>query len=213
MINNPYEILGVSQNASNDEIKKAYHELSKKYHPDSYADNPLSELAEEKFKEIQEAYQMIMDQREGSFRGGFGGQSNSSYDAGGSYGGQENEQDAMRLNAVANYLNARRYQEALNALDGIASRPARWFYYAAVANAGMGNNIAAMEQARRANAMEPGNREYINFLNQLQWSGQRYQTRGYGNSGGGYDMANCCCDLWCADSLCECMGGDLISCC
>ena len=63
MIANPYEVLGVSPSASNDEVKRAYREMSRKYHPDSYVDNPLSGLAEEKFKEIQEAYDQIMNGR------------------------------------------------------------------------------------------------------------------------------------------------------
>ena len=71
MISDPYSVLGVSPNASDDEIKKAYRNMSRKYHPDSYADNPLSDLAEEKFKEVQEAYKQIMDERErgGSYSG------------------------------------------------------------------------------------------------------------------------------------------------
>lgn len=60
MINNPYEVLGVSPSASDDEIKKAYRDLTRKYHPDANVDNPLADLAEEKFKEVQEAYDMIM---------------------------------------------------------------------------------------------------------------------------------------------------------
>src|SRR5699024_1776222 len=60
MSKNPYDVLGVSQNASDDEVKKAYRELSRKYHPDANVDNPLADLAEEKFKEIQEAYDEIM---------------------------------------------------------------------------------------------------------------------------------------------------------
>ena len=67
MIANPYEVLGVSPSASNDEVKRAYREMSRKYHPDSYVDNPLSGLAEEKFKEIQEAYDQIMKEREDVF--------------------------------------------------------------------------------------------------------------------------------------------------
>ena len=72
MINNPYEVLGVSQNASNDEIKRAYRDLSRKYHPDSYVDNPLAGLAEEKFKEVQEAYDQIMRERDGGYQSGYG---------------------------------------------------------------------------------------------------------------------------------------------
>lgn len=198
MIMDPYSVLGVSQSASNDEIKKAYRELSRKYHPDSYADNPLSELAEEKFKEVQEAYEQIMKQREG------GG---SSY-TGGTYGNEGEE-----YNMVVNYINARRYQEALSALARISNRTARWYYYSAIANAGIGNNIEAQRHAQQAVNMEPGNREYSDFLNQLQWRTQRYQNNTYGYGGGSTcGTGNLCCDLWCADSLCECMGGDLCQC-
>lgn len=196
MITNPYEVLGVSPQASNDEIKKAYREVSKKYHPDSYMGNPLSDLAEEKFKEAQEAYEQIMKDRE---RG---------YDRGSSYSGSPG--DDAQLMEVYNFLTARRYTEALRVLSGIGNRNARWYYFSGVANAGIGNNMIALDHARQAVNMEPGNQEYVNFLNQLEWQGQRYQgtqaNRGY------YGTGNLCCDLWCADSCCECMGGDLCSC-
>jgi molecular chaperone DnaJ len=208
MISNPYQILGVSQNASNEEIKKAYRELSRKYHPDSYADNPLAGLAEEKFKEVQEAYEQIMKDRENGYNGNYSNVGSSG-------------DESAEMNTVYSYLNARRYREALDALARVPLRSARWYYYSAVANAGTGNNIMAVEHARQAVNMEPGNQEYRNFLNQIEWQGQRYQdTRynntGYGGNGGygrNYGTGNLCCDLWCADSLCECMGGDLISCC
>ena len=83
MINNPYEVLGVSQNASNDEIKRVYRDLSRKYHPDSYVDNPLAGLAEEKFKEVQEAYDQIMHERDGGYQSGYGSIAGSSYSSGG----------------------------------------------------------------------------------------------------------------------------------
>jgi molecular chaperone DnaJ len=91
------------------------------------------------------------------------------------------------------------------------------YYYSSIANAGIGNNIDAYEHARQAAAMEPGNPEYANLVNQFQFRNQRYQNTGYGYGGGnrgygGLGTGNLCCDLWCADSLCECMGGDLISC-
>lgn len=207
MISNPYKVLEVSPSASNDEIKKAYRELSRKYHPDSYVNNPLSGLAEEKFKEVQEAYDQIMKERESGY-----GSGTSAYGSGGttSYSSNTEEENA-HLTAAYNYLSARRYQEALTVLSGISNRTARWYYYSAVANAGIGNNLMASEHARQAVNMEPSNIEYTNFLNQFQWQNQRYQnTRG--NMNGGYNMGNFCCDLWCADSLCECMGGDLCSC-
>lgn len=217
MIPNPYKVLGVSPSASNDEIKRAYRELSRKYHPDSYVDNPLSDLAEEKFKEIQEAYDQIMREREAGFSSGSSGYgSGGSYSSGSSYNSgsgttYSTEEENTHMTAVYNYLSARRYQEALRALSEISNRTARWYYYSAVANAGIGNNIVALEHARQAVNMEPGNVEYRNFLNQFQWQTGRYQnTRN--TMSGGYSMGDFCCDLWCADTLCECMGGDLCSC-
>lgn len=217
MINDPYSVLGVSQNSSNDEIKKAYRELSRKYHPDSYVDNPLSDLAEEKFKEVQEAYQQIMNEREhgygpnsssnqGGYNGGFGGNSQSY-----SYGQGSNPTGDMVT--VYNYLNSGRYRDALNVLSGINNRNAQWYYYSAVANMGMGNNYVGLDHARQATTMDPGNQEYRAFLNRIQNTSMQYNNRGrgYGRSGSD-DMCDTCMKLWCADSLCECMGGDFIPC-
>jgi len=212
MNNNPYEVLGISPNATDDEVKKAYRELSRKYHPDSYANNPLAELAEEKFKEVQQAYEQIMKQRQN------GGQSYSGYNRGSAgyssqnYGDAGDEQTNMQLQAARNYINARRFREALNVLAGIQNRTAMWYYYSSVANMGIGNNIVAMEHARQAANMEPNNMEYVNYANQLQFRGQRYQTTGYNYGRSSYGTGDLCCDLWCADTLCECMGGDLCAC-
>lgn len=218
MIANPYNVLGVSPNASNDEVKRAYRDLLKKYHPDSYVNNPLAGLAEEKFKEVQEAYDQIMREREGGYSG---------------VGGSDSDSEDMRI--IYNYINAGNFPAALNMLEKIPLRSARWYYYSAVANAGDGNNVRALEHAGQAVNMDPQNPEYRNFLNQLESQGQRYQDYRYGNNGGygnngnngrygnygggfgsgygrNYGTGNLCCDLWCADSCCECMGGDLIPC-
>lgn len=204
MISDPYSVLGVSPNASDEEVKKAYRNLSRKYHPDSYNDNPLADLAEEKFKEVQDAYKQIMDERErgSSYRGSY------------SSGGYQTSGDSdIELTAAGNFINNGRYRDALNVLSGIRNRNARWYYYSAVANAGIGNNIQAMNDANQAVNMDPGNPEYRNFLNQMQWRSNRYQGAGQ-NYGGRPPLStgNCCCDLLIADSLCECMGGDLCSC-
>jgi molecular chaperone DnaJ len=200
MITDPYRVLGISPSASEDEIKKAYRDLSRKYHPDTNANNPLADLAEEKFKQVQEAYQQIMEERE---RGG-----QSSYNYG--YSGQEDP----KIAAAVNYINSGHYSEALNVLSGVSKHTGRWHYYNAVAHAGLGNNIEALNFARQAVNMEPGNREFNDLLNRLQRGGQRYQnnSEGYGYGGSSCGTGNMCCDLWCADSLCECMGGDLCSC-
>lgn len=215
MVTNPYEVLGVSPNASNDEVKRAYRELSRKYHPDSYVNNPLADLAEEKFKEVQEAYDQIMKQRESG--GGYsnaGSQSQSQYsNTSYNYNNYNNYNQApAEFQAVRNYIDARRFHEALNVLANISNRNAMWYYYSAVSNMGIGNNLVAVDHARQAAAMEPNNMDYVNFANQLQFRGQHYQTTGYGYGRQSYGTGNLCCDLWCADTLCECMGGDLCSC-
>lgn len=198
MSKNPYEVLGVSPNASNDEIKKAYRQLSKKYHPDSYVNNPLADLAEEKFKEVQAAYDEIMKQRQN----GYSGQTQSSHTG----------YESPELQMVRNYINARRFREALTMLANIGDRNAMWYYYSALANMGIGNNLVAVEHAKQAAAMEPSNMQYVNFANQMQFRGQQYQTRGYDYGRQSYGTGNLCCDLWCLDTMCECMGGDLCAC-
>lgn len=214
MTKNPYDVLGISRNASEDEIKRAYREMSRKYHPDANVNNPLADLAEEKFKEIQEAYNEIMREREqgrGSYGYGYGG-SRTGYRGSGSYGGQQN----VEFQAAANFVNSGRYQEAINLLNRMSERNAMWYYLSAVANANIGSNVLAREHARQAVNMEPGNMTYRQLLNQLEMSGTRYQANPYGG-GFNYPSSSCgtgnaCCDLWCADSLCECMGGDLCQC-
>ena len=225
MTKNPYDVLGVSQNASDDEIKRAYRDLTRKYHPDANVNNPLADLAEEKFKEVQEAYDTIMQERaSGGSSGGYSSGSSGSYSYGGSssygssgsYGGYGNTQIDPRLQAAANYINSRRYREALNTLDQVPERSAMWYYLSGCANAGIGNNILARDHAAQAVNMEPNNMQYRQLLNQLDFSSRRYQGSpygsGYGPGGSSCGTGNMCCDLFIADQLCECMGGDLCSC-
>ena len=149
-MNDPYSILGVPQSASDEELKKAYRSLSRKYHPDANINNPNKDQAEAKFKEVQQAYDQIMKQRQnggahaGSTYGGptFNGHSarytNQSYSSG------DNQTD-MQLQAARTYINARRYREALNVLEGISNRNAMWYYYSSSANMGIGNNIEVLD--------------------------------------------------------------------
>ena len=210
MSKNPYDVLGVPQNASDDEIKKAYRELTRKYHPDANVNNPLADLAEEKFKEVQEAYDEIMKERAS------GGSSSGYSYGGGSYNNTYNGPQDAEMQAVFNYINSRNYREALNLLDRMPNRNAMWYYASGFANAGIGNNVLAREHAAQAVNMEPNNVQYRQLLNQLDWNSRRYQSNpyggGYGAGGQSCGTGNMCCDLWCADTLCECMGGDLCSC-
>ena len=177
---NPYQVLGISPGASDDEIKKAYRALSRKYHPDANINNPNKAQAEEKFKEVQQAYDQIMKEKQsgGSFGGSYG--YNTSSAGGGSYRynysgnqGYRTANDSPQMQAAANYIANRCYAEALNVLNGIpfAERSARWYYYSAMANQGAGNNIIAKQHAGRAVEMEPSNFEYRQFLQHLEFGG------------------------------------------
>lgn len=212
MIADPYKVLGVSRNASDDQVKRAYRDLSRKYHPDTNANNPLAELAEEKFKEVQGAYEQIIKEREqgsGQYQSGYG---QGGWNQDSSY--NDDWQKDTKLVAAANYINSRHYYEALNVLEGMSERVGQWYYLAALAQSGLGNNIEALNHARQAAQMEPNNRAFADLVNRLQFGRNRYQSggAGYGAGGSTCGTGNLCCDLWCADSLCECMGGDICSC-
>ena len=194
----PYSVLGVSRDASMDEIKKAYRKLSRKYHPDANINNPNKEEAEEKFKQVQQAYDQIVREREqgasqSSWSGGFGG----------GYQTQD-DQRSMEMRAAANYINAAHYQEALNVLNRMTERNGEWYYYHAIASAGAGNTANAMEDARRAVEMEPNNMQYQQLYQQLQSGGQWYQNmgNGYGYERPGNGLGSCCCQCLCLNMLC-----------
>ena len=217
----PYSVLGVDRNASDEEIKKAYRRLSRKYHPDANINNPRKEEAEAKFKEVQQAYQQIMNERErgysagGYAQGGFGGGPFENFDSYGQ-GRQQNSsqsEEEIHLRAAANYIRSGHYREALNVLDGIKDRNALWYFYSASANSGLGNNITAFEQAKEAVRLEPDNIQYQMLFQRLQngeaWYQQRQSSYGYP---GTFDTS-CCAKLCIANLLCNlCCGGSGLCC-
>ena len=267
---NPYDVLGVRPDASEDEIKKAYKALSRKYHPDANINNPNKEQAEEKFKQVQQAYSQIMDARKhgangyggssygsgtyggygsgygnsgrygsgnsGGF-GGYGSNGSGGYNSGGfgdwdfggfdfggfgnfggfgtgygnagNYGNSSNmSEDEMHMRAAANYINNQHYAEALNVLNTISNKTAAWYYYSAIANKGVGNNVQALEHARMASSMEPNNATYRQLVRTFESGGSWYTSRQ--SSYGGMPtiicsnpllaccLANLCCNACCA---------------
>lgn len=183
----PYQILGISPSASDDEVKQAYRTLSKKYHPDANINSAHQAEYTEKFKQVQNAYKTIIDSRKRGFTNqsyGTGGQSQSTYN----YNG--NEQAAF--NDAAAFINAGRFQDALNTLEQIRSRNSMWFYYSALAMNGVGNNATALEYAKTAAQMEPGNLQYLFLVQQLQGASGQYRNtqQAYGSPFAG--TANCC---------------------
>lgn len=191
----PYSVLGVSRDANTDEIKKAYRKLSRIYHPDANINNPNKDAAEEKFKQIQEAYNQIMYEKEhgyGSYSGSYSG-----------FGSYSTESDP-RIQAAVNFIRNRQFMEAMSVLESISDRNARWYYYHAFASAGLGNVVRAEEDARMAVQMEPGNPEFVNLLNQLQNAGGWYSSMGTGYGQGSAGAGNCCAELICFEVLCNC---------
>lgn len=225
MMTDPYQILGVSRGASDEEIKKAYRILSRKYHPDANIDNPNQLQAEERFKQVQQAYRQIMDEREHgyyrtddpySYGSNFAGFGNA--DGYSSGNGQSQSQEyMMHLKAAANYINNRYYTEALNVLNQMTERTGQWYYLGAIANAGLGNNVMALDYARQAAALEPHNMQYRQLLTQLESGGMWYQDMqgAYGSpvvTGNGFCMKLCLANLFC--NLCWsgsgfCFGGSM----
>ncbi len=196
---NPYDVLGIRPGATDEEIKKAYRALSRRYHPDANVNNPDRDRAEERFKEIQQAYNQIMQEKQqGSSFSGYGSARYSGF-------GRQS-QESPKMQAAANYLASRCYQEAVNVLNSISERGARWYYYSAVANAGLGNNMTAREYAEQAVKLEPSNIEYRHLMQQLNFGGSWYSSMGT-NYGRPYEsfnrfcmsmvMMNMCCTCCC----------------
>ena len=276
MISDPFKVLGVASDCSDADLKKAYRDKSKKWHPDQNPDN--EEYAEKRFKEVQEAYRQIQDARQrgtsaygnagGAPYGGRGyGQQNQqgpyqqnqqgAYQQGAyqqnqqgpyqqsqsqqngyqsqrgyadygtyndffnqwfAYSQQKRQQEAQaefnEEQAARNYINNRAFREALNTLNNTSlnKRGASWYYYSAVANSGIGNNVTALEHAKRAADMEPNNPEYQTLLQQLVNGRNWYQNqnRNFGFNGTPATTSQGLCYYFClANLLCNCCFGGI----
>ncbi len=224
MNNNPYKVLGVSPDAGDEEVKQAYRKLVRKYHPDRYKDSDLADLANEKMKEINAAYEEIQQLRaKGYTASGTGeragqneGNTSGGYYGAGNYNRQNYSQDAQaKFTLIRNCINAGNITEAERLLSEIAAadRGAEWHFLTGCVFLRKGAYVDAQRCFDTAYRMEPTNNEYFRFKEQMH-----ERANGYG---GGYQTSrgqSCCdCDLCssliCADCCCECMGGDLIPCC
>ena len=193
----PYEVLGVSRTASDSEIKSAYRELVKKYHPDNYANNPLADLASEKMKEINEAYDAITKSR-GSGSGGYQSSQSGGYQSGrGGYQGYGGSGYAQ----VRSYINANQLDAAESLLNTAANRDAEWYYLKGQIAYRRGWLDEARQHYQTACAMVPNNYEYQNALRTVQGSYTPYRQTNYQNNG--MDTAcDICNALLCLNCLC-----------
>ncbi len=209
---NPYDVLGVSPSATDEEVKSAYRTLAKKYHPDNYADSPLAEFASEKMSEVNAAFDQIMDER----RAG-GARSQNPY-TNRQYGASSAFADVRAL------IQSRRLVEAEELLDGtpINQRNAEWYFLKGSIYYARGWLEDAANHFESACRMDPNNAEYRAAYSRIAWQrqgnmggfgGGMYRTPTSQRSMGGCSACDVCQGLICADCCCECMGGDLISCC
>lgn len=210
-MSDPYKVLGVSPNATDEELKTAYRELAKKYHPDNYADSPLADLAGEKMKEVNEAYdQIVKDRRQrrnGGAQGGYAGYAGYS-----GYGGQDSG-----FSDVRSLINAGRIADAEQILDGVPSegRSAEWFFLKGTVLYRRGWLDEAYNDFSAACRMDPANAEYRAAFNQVtnqrsgMYGGYNPGVPQYGNVGG----CDLCTSLCMADLCCNCLGGNMFPCC
>lgn len=232
----PYQILGISQNATDEQVKQAYNVMQRKYHPDNYDDSNMKKFASEKLQEATDAFDSIMNERRKTQAKNNSnptitidnpetGGNNSSY----SYeqaqpGGYTNynANSSAGFTDIRNMIQNNRMVEAEELLDGMGpeSRTAEWYFLKGTVFFSRGWIDDATNYFSTANRMDPNNAEYRAALNRMAWqrqgnfgSAQNGQYRTPQNNVGGCSGCDLCSGLICADCCCECMGGDLISCC
>ncbi|MBQ0000245.1 MAG: DnaJ domain-containing protein [Clostridiales bacterium] len=221
----PYKILGITRDATDDEVKKAYRALSRKYHPDANINNPNKDAAEEMFKRVQQAYEQIMKEREygssysgGSDYTGYGSQ--GGYGGFGGFGGfggnpepEYQDEEALRRQAASNFIQNMHFQDALNLLSSLHIRNAQWYYLSARANMGLGNNVNALSDIREAVRMEPDNMQYRMTLQNMENGGSWYQEQQMPFGGMPVSGNDFCMKLCLANIMCNLCCGPRFFCC
>ena len=203
-MNDPWKVLGIKQGASAEEVKKAYRDLVKKYHPDRFQDPAAKEMANEKLTEINQAYDTISN---GSAR-----------PEGSATGGNYTGSGSQEFYQVRLHLSSRNVDEAERILDQMTENNAEWYFLRGVCYSMRGWYAMAREHLQNAVNMEPSNAEYRNALNQMDASSQSYRQRttpfaGRTAGNSGCSMCDMCSCMMCSDCCCESLGGDCIPCC
>lgn len=199
----PYKILGISPYDTDEKIKSAYKELAKKYHPDIYNNNSDSKMAEEKMKEINDAYDQIMEERRKKRAENYSSYASFNGDVSNNY------------NDVRNLIMVGRIADAEQILNGVpdSQRNAEWYFLKGTVLYKMGWLEDAYNNFNRATSMDPENQEYKAAINRIN----KQRSGFYGGynpaTSTGCNGCNICTSLLCADCCCECMGGDFIRCC
>ncbi len=201
-MNDPYSVLGIKPDATDDEVKQAYRQLARKYHPDNYQNNPLADLAEEKMKEINEAYESITKMRAGGNYSSGGSQGSGSYtSSGSSYNGyQQRSRSSDPIYAqVRSAINMGDIGRAESLMRQAQRQDAEWYFLQGSIAYRRGWLDEALSNYRQAVTMDPGNVEYRQALNQMQSGGQAYRSTGYET---GMDAMDCCTTMMCMNCLC-----------
>ena len=200
-MNDPYSVLGVSPSASDEEVKKAYRELARKYHPDNYQNNPLADLAEEKMKEINEAYDQITKQRAGGgSSGSYGGSYQSAYQS--SYqGGYSSASSNQTYAQIRGMINAGDLAGAERLLYDVPQKDGEWYFLSGSIAYRKGWMDEAMQNYVRAVQLDPNNMEYRRALAVMQQGNMGgYRPAGYSS---GTDAMDCCTTMMCLNCLCS----------
>ena len=214
MIDDPYKVLGLSPGASDEEIKKAYRRLAKKYHPDL---NPGDAEAARKMKEVNAAYEQIKNpekfrQSQPGGQSGYGGYTQYDPFGWGSWQQQQPQGDQYQR-AAEQYIRFGQYRQAVNALDNSTERNARWYYLSAQAHYGMGNQVTALEHIRRAVSMEPDNPLYLSMLSRMENGGSDYRRQAANFGGFSMNLDPCTNLCLCYLANLFCCGGRGLFCC
>lgn len=194
-MNDPYAVLGVSSSASDEEIKKAYRELVKKYHPDNYANNPLADLAEAKMKEVNEAYDAIVKMR--TQGGGYQSSGRSGY--GGGYQQSGGYSQGSSFAQVRQLINQNNLAEAERILRSSQNNSAEWYYLMGMVAYRRGWLDDARQNFWTACSMDPNNMEYRQAMNNMNMN----MNRGAYHNNSSNDLCTLCTTLYCMNCLCD----------